>query len=106
MKWVSRSLVYIIFLDSGLYLVAMLLLPMSNSLKTASSSSRCKCVHQISHQPSTQRLYSHLSAGFSGRMQSVRSSACHAYGPKVASLETQEKMVSVLTLASYSARRL
>ena len=45
-------------------------------------------------QAMAPRISSHLSAGFSGREESRRSPVCHAYGPKVASLEAQEKMVS------------
>lgn len=92
---------YIISLDSGPYPQGMVLLSMSKCLSSASSSSSCKSVYPTVHLSSTQRLCSHQSAAFSGRTQSVRYPACHAYGPKVASLETQERLVSLLILSSY-----
>ena len=42
------------------------------------------------------RTASHSAAGFSGREEPRHFPLSRAYGPKVASLETQEKMVSIV----------
>ena len=59
------------------------------------SGARCGSVSQLQHHLVAPRNVSHLTAGFSGREEPRHFPVSHAYGPKVASLETQEKMVSL-----------